>query len=333
MTDESENGREPQDFEVACEYEGERMDIFLSSVGELSRSRLKGVIEGGFVSVNGNVELRPRHLVHTGDRVVVQLPPPEPATPIAQDIPLNIVFEDSELIVIDKPAGMVVHPGAGTPDGTLVNALLGRGEGRLSEIGGVQRPGIVHRLDKDTSGLLVVARNDTAHRYLSAALARREIKRIYHTIVLRQMPAVSGSVNLPIGRHQNQRTKMAIVEVERGGREALTYWRVLEHFHGFALVECRLATGRTHQIRVHMSQIKHPVLGDELYGGSIGTALQLVPGNQPVLQGLIRKWATRQMLHARYLSFVHPVTGEMLEFESPLPRDFSLLLEEMRKIK
>ncbi len=323
-------GDKQQRFVVTAAFAGKRLDVYLSEVMPLSRSRIRRMIDAGAVVGLGGVALLPKHSVAAGDVILVSMPPPEPAKPVAQNIPLNIVYEDEDLIVINKPIGMVVHPGAGVHDGTLVNALLGRSDAHLSEIGGVQRPGIVHRLDKDTSGLLVVARNDRAHQTLSAALARRDVSRIYQAIVLRDMPQDSGKVDMPIGRHPTVRTKMAIVEEEHGGRSALTYWHVVEHLKAFALLECKLATGRTHQIRVHMAYLRHPVLGDDLYGGSTTVAAQLLPLNDTDLRARLTRVVTRQMLHARYLSFDHPRTGKHVSFEAPLPADFVTVLDFLR---
>ncbi|MDD4278605.1 MAG: RluA family pseudouridine synthase [Candidatus Sumerlaeales bacterium] len=318
-------------FCVPAESDGIRLDVYLSSVTDLSRNRVQSLISDGHVMCGGVVVERPKRLIRAGETVTVELPSPVPASPIGQDIPLSIVYEDSDIIVVDKPAGMVVHPGAGTPDGTMVNALLGRSSAHLSTISGVFRPGIVHRLDKDTSGLLVVARNDASHRVLSEALSQREIHRVYHAIVLRPMKDLSGKVDLPIGRHPYMRTKMSVVDVEHGGREALTHWHVLRPLTGFTYVECKLSTGRTHQIRVHLSQLKHPVLGDDLYGGGVNVALQLVAQSNMALRTLMLQTARRQMLHARYLSFAHPRTGESMQFEAALPEDFSVLLEALSR--
>lgn len=271
--------------------------------------------------------VKPGAILRGGEQIQVIIPDPEPASPVPQQIPLEIIFEDDDVLVINKPPGLVVHPGAGTPDRTLVNALLGR-PGLLSQIGGVYRPGIVHRLDKDTSGLLIVARNDAAHLALSRALARREIKRIYRAIVLRVPQAETGVVEAPIGRHPTVRTRMA-VRYDRG-RPATTTWRVLERFHHFALIECRLATGRTHQIRVHLAHIGHPVLGDTLYGGGAAVAAGLAGARAHRLRGALERLARRQMLHAFELGFVHPRTGHPLVFRTDPPSDFQTLLDTLR---
>ncbi len=306
---------------------GDRLDVAVTRhLDTLSRSRVHRLVEAGAVLLNGAVA-RPSALLRGGDSVEICIPDPEPAVPKPQPIPLRVLLEDDDLMVVDKPAGMVVHPGAGTPDSTMVNALLSRPTG-LSGIGGVLRPGIVHRLDKETSGLILVAKNDFAHRALSTALSHREISRVYWAIALRRFDSSAGEISAPIGRHPTLRTRMAVVE--RGGREALTRWRVLESFAGISLIECRLGTGRTHQIRVHLSHIRHPILGDTLYGGSHAVALQLVPPNATRMRAGIRS-AMRQMLHAHHLSFSHPRTGEQISVESEPPSDFLFVLDSLRQ--
>jgi len=318
---------EVQEFWVTQEDAGLRLDVFLTRhLGDISRSRAQRLIESGAVTALG-LTVKPGAVLRGGERIRVVTPDPEPAAPAPQDIPLQIVYEDEDVAVINKPPGLVVHPGAGTPDGTLVNALLGR-PGFLSQIGGVFRPGIVHRLDKDTSGLLLVARNDAAHLALSRALARRELTRVYQAIVLRVPAAASGTVDAPIGRHPTVRTRMAVRP--DGGRSASTAWRVLERFRHFALIECRLATGRTHQIRVHMAHIGHPVLGDALYGGSAAAALPLAGPHAPRLRAAISRLARRQMLHAWELGFVHPRTAQTVTLRADPPEDFMQLLDALR---
>jgi len=315
-------------LEVVAAEAGQRLDVYLArKIPGLSRNRVQQLIEEGDVTTSSSARPRPRDKVEKGLVVTLTIPPPKPARPIPQAIPVDVVFEDEDLLVVNKPAGMPVHPGAGNPDGTLVNALLARLE-RLSTVGGVERPGIVHRLDKDTTGLMVVAKNDLAHRRLSDALAARRIHRVYWAIVLREPRDNSGVVNAPVARHPANRTKMAVVR--QGGRPAVTHWRVLERFHGFCLLECRLETGRTHQIRVHMASVGHPVLGDECYGGDPSRAIQLIaPGNRTLIQAV--RAVGRQLLHARELSFRHPRTGEDLHFEAPLPRDFEQILDILRQ--
>jgi 23S rRNA pseudouridine1911/1915/1917 synthase len=315
------------ELEVAAADSGLRLDVYLAKkLPWLSRNRIQQLIEQGAVQTSASSTPRSKDKVEKGMYIAVAIPPPRPAEPQPQDIPLDVVYEDEDLLVLNKPAGLVVHPGAGNPDGTLVNALLAR-LGKLSGIGGVERPGIVHRLDKDTSGLMLVAKNDLSHRRLSDALMRREIHRIYWAIVLREPRDKIGTIDAPIARHPANRTKMAVVR--NGGRHAVTHYRVIERFHGFALVECRLETGRTHQIRVHMASLGHPVLGDPCYGGDIGRACQLVPPkNQALVNGL--KKVERQLLHARSIEFAHPRTGNIMQFEAPLPADFLETLEVLR---
>lgn len=321
-----------QEGPIALEVEGAdaglRLDVYLARrLPWLSRNRIQQLIEAGAVRTSCPRPPKPKDKVEKGLIVRVDIPPPKPARPQPQPMPLNIVFEDEDLMVIDKPAGLAVHPGAGTPDGTLVNALLARAE-KLSGIGGVERPGIVHRLDKDTSGLLIVAKNDLAHRRLSEALAQRLIHRRYWALVLRVPAAASGTVDAPIARHPANRTKMAVVK--NGGRAAVTHWRVLERFQAFCLVQCELGTGRTHQIRVHMASIGHPVLGDVCYGGSPVNAVQLIAPRHQALIHAIRK-VRRQLLHARELEFRHPRTGLAMKFQSELPEDFQLALDALRQ--
>lgn len=317
----------PQKVEITADSGGERLDVFLRRMlPEFSRSYVRKIIAAGGVRVAGKIAGKAKYIVRTGDRIEVEPPPPQPAVPQPENIPVTVPYEDDDLLVVDKPAGLTVHPGAGARSGTLVNALLGRGES-LSEIGGVMRPGIVHRLDKDTSGLLLVAKNDASHRALSAALARREIRRVYWTIALGAFTKDSGTVDAPIGRHPAARTKMCIEGA--AARSARTHWRVLERFHGFTLAECRLDTGRTHQIRVHLAAERHPVLGDCLYGGAPAVAVQLVPPQNAGLRNAIQGIA-RQMLHARELHFAHPRTKETMELMSPLPEDFSGILALLR---
>ncbi len=313
-------------IEFGPDEAGRRLDAALATrLGDLSRARVRRLVEAGDVRLNGK-PAKPSLAVHDGDMADVTIPDPEPAQPPAQEMPLRVMHEDEDLLVIDKPAGLVVHPGAGTRDGTLVNALLAR-PGSLSAIGGVLRPGIVHRLDKDTSGLMLVAKNDLSHRRLSEALASREITRVYWALALRAFRETAGAVEAPIGRHPTVRTKMGVVE--HGGRAALTRWRVRENFGPFSLVECRLATGRTHQIRVHLSHIGHPVLGDDLYGGGAALAMQLCPPRDQALRTSLSA-ATRQMLHARELAFAHPRSGEAMHFLSEPPADMAAILAALR---
>jgi len=286
------------DFEVEPPNSGARLDHFLASnVPGLSRSRLQDLIKQGHVKLNG-VKAKPGARLRAGDSIVLREPPPVAAIAEAEDIALRVLFEDEELIVIDKPPGLVVHPAAGHQAGTLVNALLHHCP-TLSGIGGEQRPGIVHRLDKETSGCLVAAKSDSAHQALARQFAGREVTKIYLALAAGRFARRTGIIEAPVGRHPAQRKKMAIVV---RGRPARTDYRVLAEIEGGALVECILHTGRTHQIRVHLKHLGHPVLGDAVYGRR---------GVYP-----------RQMLHAWRLGFAHPRTGERLTFESPLPDDF-----------
>jgi len=310
---------------VAPSQAGSRLDRWLAeSLPDLSRSRLQALIEEGALSSEGGVVGTASRKVKAGEIYELNVPPPEPAAPAAQEIPLVIVYEDEDLIVIDKPAGMVVHPAPGSSDSTLVNALLHHCAGSLSGIGGVKRPGIVHRIDKDTSGLLVAAKNDRAHHGLAKQFAKHSIERVYLALCWGVPLPRHGQVEGPIGRNPADRKKMAIVA---GGKPALTYFKVISTFGDYAsLVECRLATGRTHQIRVHMTSIGHPLVGDQLYG----------KGNRkspaPVEAKTLLNAFPRQALHARILGFDHPISGEKLLFESELPSDFNGLIDSLKGI-
>lgn len=301
---------------VADDAIGWRLDRALAvSVPTLSRERLKALISSGAVTGPTGAAVRdPAVKAVPGATYQVAIPEPTPAHNVAQDIALDIVFEDEHLLVVDKPAGLVVHPAAGNADGTLVNALLHHCAGRLSGIGGVARPGIVHRIDKDTSGLLVVAKTDVAHEGLAAQFARHSLHRAYRAIVAGLPRPTSGTVDAPLARSAANRKKMAIVECGRGKR-AVTHYKVLEPLRDAALVECRLETGRTHQVRVHMASLGHPLLGDPVYGRSR-------PEHREVLK---RLGFHRQALHAAELGFVHPVSKENLTFKSPLPSDIQEL--------
>ena len=288
-----------------------RLDVFISENASVSRSRAETLIKQGLVSVNALVRSKAGYELKPGDRVEFTLPEPEPTDILPQDIPLKIVYEDENLAVVYKPSGMVVHPAAGNPDGTLVNALLAA-LSSLSLVGGVERPGIVHRIDKDTSGLLLVAKTDLAHRSLSEQIAAHSVERIYKAIVCGHFKEDRGTVDAPIGRHPTDRKKMAIVP---GGRPAVTNWRVLEELKGASLIECRLTTGRTHQIRVHMASLNHPVLGDPVYG--FKKPPYEVEGGQ--------------LLHAGVIGFDHPVTGEHMRFEAEPEERFTYWLNKLRQ--
>lgn len=290
--------------------EGERLDTWLAlKVPELSRSQVKSLIEDGLVLVGGQVR-KPGYRVKPGEHVEVRIPPPRETRVEAQDIPLNIIYEDQDVAVIDKPQGMVVHPAHGHWDQTLVNALLYQVRD-LSGINGEIRPGIVHRLDKDTSGILVVAKNDRAHQSLSSQIKARSMKREYIALVHGVIKEQAGTIQAPIGRSKTHRKKMAVV---KDGRPAVTHYEVLRRYRDYTLVRVRLETGRTHQIRVHFSYIGHPVVGDVVYGPS-----------KPHFD------LAGQLLHARYLGFKHPVSGAMMEFSSPLPEYFATILQHLER--
>jgi 23S rRNA pseudouridine1911/1915/1917 synthase len=305
---------------VAADAAGWRLDRALAAaLPTLSRERVKALIGGGRVMGPEGAQVRdPSARAVPGGTYALSVPEPKPAHKEAQDIALEIVFEDDHLLLVDKPAGMVVHPAAGNPDGTLVNALLHHCAGRLSGIGGVARPGIVHRIDKNTSGLLVVAKTDVAHEGLAAQFAKHSIDRRYQAIVAGLPNPLEGKVDAPLARSSANRQKMAIVEQGRGKR-ALTHYRTLRPLRESALVECRLETGRTHQVRVHMASIGHPLLGDPAYGRS----------RQGLRELLKRLNFERQALHAAELGFIHPVTRELLSFKSAVPSDMQELLSAL----
>ncbi|WP_408903860.1 RluA family pseudouridine synthase [Neoroseomonas eburnea] len=304
------------------EAAGARADRFLAdAIGSLSRSRVKALIEGGHATRDGAPLTDPSESVRAGARYVLAIPPPVPATPQAQAIPLTILYEDADLIVVDKPAGLVVHPAPGNPDGTLVNALLAHAGDDLPGIGGEKRPGIVHRLDKDTSGVMVAAKTERAHRALSEAFAARDLDRAYLALVWGLPQETRGEVSAPIGRHPVDRKRMAVAT--RGGKPATTRYAVQRAWGAaVALVECRLLTGRTHQIRVHMAHLGHPLVGDPVYLRRTPAAARLLPA--PLREALLA--FPRQALHAATLGFRHPVTGEALSFASPLPADLAELI-------
>ena len=293
------------------EAAGERLDSFLAArLPGLTRSAAARLIETGQVLVDGKPARKSARLAG-GETVEVTLPDPEPADALPQDIPLDVVYEDDDVIVVNKPSGLVVHPAPGHPDGTLVNALLHHCGGSLSGVGGELRPGIVHRIDRDTSGLIIAAKNDAAHQALAAQLADHTLARTYEAVAAGSFREDAGTVDAPIGRCLSDRKKMAVVP---NGKRAVTHWEVLERFPGYTYVRCRLETGRTHQIRVHMAHLGHPIYGDTVYGGK-----KPVPG------------LTGQCLHAVGLRFVHPRTGETVELSCPLSGEFQALLEKLRR--
>lgn len=302
---------EPIRLRASEESKNQRLDAFLaSSLDGLTRSQAARLIESGEVAVNGKTAGKSYKLAG-GEDIAVTLPEPETVEAVPQDIPLDVVYEDADVIVVNKPSGMVVHPAPGHPDGTLVNALLYHCAGTLSGVGGALRPGIVHRIDRDTSGLIIAAKNDAAHQYLSAQLADHTLARTYECIVVGKLREDRGTVDAPIARHPTDRKRMAVVA---GGREAVTHWEVIARYPGYTHVRCRLETGRTHQIRVHMAYIGHPILGDTVYG-----AKKEVPG------------LTGQCLHAVGLRFLHPRTHEVVELFCPLPEEFTRMLQKIRK--
>ena len=294
-----------------------RLDLYVSETENVTRSNAQNLIDNGFVFVNGKAESK-NYRLRLGDEVFIDTPEPKELEVLPENIPLNIVYEDSDIIVINKPSGMVVHPANGNESGTLVNALLYHCKDSLSGINGVIRPGIVHRIDKDTSGLLVVAKNDEAHVFLSSLLKDHGIKRVYHAILTGHLKESKGTVNAPIARHPVDRKKMAVV---KGGKEAVTHYEIITEYPSFTYAKMELETGRTHQIRVHMSHIGHPLVGDTVYGGG---KTPFEKANASLISG--------QALHAKVLSFPHPKTKEIMTFECELPSEFAKLLERLEKI-
>mgnify|MGYP005945095379 CR=1 FL=1 len=303
---------EQREFVVEQETAGQRIDRFLSGEDTgLSRSALQALVADGHVQCNGKTVAKSLKL-KAGDTVLLEIPDAKPIEAVPQEIPLDIVYEDAHLLVVNKPKGMVVHPAPGNPDGTLVNALLYHCGQSLSGINGQLRPGIVHRIDRDTSGLIIAAKNDAAHLALAAQLADHTLARTYECLAVGNFREDSGTVDAPIGRHPVDRKRMAVVR--QGGREAVTHWEVIARYPGVTHLRCRLETGRTHQIRVHLAYIGHPILGDTVYGAK-----------KPVA-GL-----TGQCLHAVGLRFIHPRTGEPVELTCPLPEEFVHMLEKLRR--
>ncbi len=336
--DEDLEAGETQQVVLPADGPRQRLDKALAeALPEISRSRLKALIEEGQVRVDGTTESDPSRKVAGGATILVTLPPPEDADPQGEDIPLDVVYEDDELIVIDKPAGLVVHPAAGNWTGTLVNALIHHCGDSLSGIGGVRRPGIVHRLDKDTTGLMVVAKTDRAHKALAAQFADHgrtgPLERGYLALVWGSPEPYRGTIDAPLGRSNTDRTKIAVLK--HGGKEAITHYEVMERFPPRAgrdaaasLIECQLETGRTHQIRVHMAAAGHPLIGDQDYGKHFLTKANKLP---ETLGETVREFP-RQALHAFLIAFEHPVTGEILRFESDPPQDLDDLIEAFREL-
>ena len=301
------------EIEIEAEQQGVRIDLVLSTaLAETSRSFIQKLFEKDKISVNGKICDSKKYKVKTGDIIEIIIPEPEMLSVEAEDIPLDIVYEDEDVLVVNKPKGMVVHPAVGNYNGTLVNAIMYHCGDRLSSINGVIRPGIVHRIDKDTSGLLMIAKNDAAHESLSKQLAEHSITRRYRALVYHNFKEEEGTVNAPIGRDPKNRLRQAVTELN--SKHAVTHYRVLERFGAYTLIEAELETGRTHQIRVHMAHLKHPLVGDVVYGPKKHTIK-----------------ADGQMLHAKVLGFVHPRTGEYMEFDSELPAYFEEILNKLRK--
>ncbi len=319
-------------FTVAPEQSGERLDRFLAGQSEeLSRTRIQALMQEGQVRLNGVVCDGASLKLKGGEIIEIIVPPARDDTPVPEDIPLNIVYEDDALIVINKPVGLVVHAGAGHEDGTLVNALLHHCGDTLSGIGGVKRPGIVHRLDKDTSGLMLAAKTDKAHQVLSAQLSDRSLHRRYKALVWGVPVPRKGVVDAPIGRHPSQRQKMAIVH--RNGREARTQYLLTEEWAPVSMVECSLETGRTHQVRVHMAHLGHPLLGDPLYGlARNGQMSRLKKAGLPEDLAAEVIDFPRQALHAAEIAFIHPLTDEEMFFESDLPEDMKKIISILNQI-
>lgn len=301
-------------FIIEEEFDGTRVDLVLSLLmPDLSRSYIQKLLADGFALKNDRIIASKKEKVFTGDLISLELPEPKELEIKGQDIPLDIVYEDDSLLVVNKAKGMVVHPAPGNYENTLVQGVLYHCKGRLSSINGTVRPGIVHRIDKDTSGLLMIAKTDIAHQSLAKQLEEHTITRIYHAVVYHNIIEDEGTVNGNIGRNPNNRLKQKVLQ--EGGRKAITHYRVLKRFGSFTYIEAQLETGRTHQIRVHMAYKKHPLLGDQVYG----------PKKGPIK-------ATSQVLHAKTLGFDHPITGERMEFDSELPSDFQELLKKLSHI-
>lgn len=302
-------------FYLQVEEDNTRIDRYLAEeLPDISRSRIQQLIEQGQVEINGKICISKKIIVKLGDRITLAIPEAQPLELKAENIPLDILYEDEQLLILNKPAGLVVHPAPGHYDGTLVNALLAHCP-HLPGIGGVQRPGIVHRLDKDTTGAIAIAKTDVAYQHLQAQLQAKTARREYLGVVYGAPKTTSGSVDLSIGRHPQDRKKMAIVPVEQGGRTAITHWQIQERLGNYTLIHFRLETGRTHQIRVHSAKIGHAIVGDPLYGSGRSIGVNL-PG---------------QALHAWRLTLQHPISHERIEVTAPLPQTFTTLLEVLRR--
>lgn len=341
MTDPFKQASTPRKELIANEDAQGRLDAWLAAElgGDLSRNRVKALIEQGAISINGTVVTEPKRKVKPGDALVIEMPEPEDPEPKGEDIPLEVLYEDKDLIVLSKPAGLVVHPGAGNWTGTLVNALIHHCGDSLSGIGGVKRPGIVHRLDKETSGVMVVAKNDIAHRHLADQFADHgrngPLERAYQAIVWGRPKGLRGTIDAALGRAGDRTKRTVKNENSDDAREAITHYEVIERYGEkpdstclASLVECRLETGRTHQIRVHMAHIGHPLVGDPEYGAAFKTKANLLPDDaKAVVNGF-----HRQALHAFLLAFEHPTTGEVMHFEAPVPDDMAAVMEAFQAI-
>lgn len=324
-------------FSYAVEEDGvgKRADKYLSDVSELTRSRLQALISEGAVELNGEILKAASRKLELNDNLTVRVPEAVPSEQVAEDIPLKVIYEDDDLLVIDKPAGLVVHPGAGNYTGTLVNALLFHCGDSLSGIGGVERPGIVHRLDKDTSGLMLVAKNDYAHQYLAEQLADRSLSRVYLALVLGSPTPLKGVVDRPIGRNRQNRLKMSVVG--NAMRDARTHYRVVRSYgKALSLLECKLESGRTHQIRVHMEALGYPLVGDPLYGAqptalksALKNKLNESSDNSEIIDKILN--FDRQFLHAYQIQFIHPTTEEEMFFEVEMPEDMTNVLKMLDK--
>jgi len=296
------------EYKIKTEEQGIRIDKIISNIEELSRTSIQRMIDEGYILVNGN-KVKTSYKVIEGDTITIQDEEPQESDLVPQDIPLNIIYEDDDILIINKEKGMVVHPGAGNPDGTLVNAIMAKCKDSLSGIGGKIRPGVVHRIDKDTSGLVIIAKNDKTHIDISEQIKNREVEKTYLALVRGNIKENEATINMPIGRSTKDRKKMA---VDKKGKEAITEFKVLERYEGFTYIEVKIKTGRTHQIRVHMAEIGYPIVGDEVYSN----------GRNPFnVKG--------QMLHAAKLGFIHPTTKEKLIFEAPLPEYFEKILQTL----
>ncbi|BCH63627.1 pseudouridine synthase [Agrobacterium vitis] len=341
MTDPFKQAGEPRKELIAGEDAEGRLDAWLAASlgGDLSRNRVKALIEQGAVFVNGTAVTEPKRKIKPGDQLVIAMPEPEDPEPKGEDIPLTVLYEDKDLIVLSKPAGLVVHPGAGNWTGTLVNALIHHCGDSLSGIGGVKRPGIVHRLDKETSGVMVVAKNDIAHRHLADQFADHgrsgPLERAYQALVWGRPRGLRGTIDAALGRAGDRTKRTVKREDTDDAREAITHYQVMERYGEkpdatclASLVECRLETGRTHQIRVHMAHIGHPLIGDPEYGAAFKTKANLLPD---AAKAIVTNFH-RQALHAYLLAFEHPTTGDVMHFEAPIPDDMETIIRALRDI-